>query len=195
MVDSDVPAIADIVRTTWEMDTYGVEIAYPASEFYVRASLAGSAFSYSAVVDGHTVGCVIGAVGKIPSGMVRDRRWNPAAVESLKGTEGYERFASDMDVIETTDDELLEKCGVTFDSQLVLLIISEEMRGMGIGGKLCMKAIEEFRNRGCSSVLIFTDDDCGYGYYDHLGATRLATKAVRLANEDLLMMAYQYIVK
>ena len=45
MLESDVPDIADIVLTTWEMETYGREIARPSSEVYVLEHLYSRSFA------------------------------------------------------------------------------------------------------------------------------------------------------
>lgn len=85
--------------------------------------------------------------------------------------------------------------GIDFDGELVLLIVSEDSRGKGFGRMLFDSAIGYFREMDAHDILIFTDDDCGFGFYDSLGARRLAFRDVRLVNEDLRMMAYHYIVK
>lgn len=77
----------------------------------------------------------------------------------------------------------------------MLLIVSEDSRGKGFGRMLFDSAMGYFRENTARDILIFTDDDCGFGFYDSLGANRLAYRDVRLVNEDLRMMAYHYIVE
>lgn len=107
----------------------------------------------------------------------------------IRHIEGYDRFLSDIRTIDSTDRDLRRMVGRT-DGQLLLLIVAEEMRGRGIGMALYEHAMDEMRREGCRSVLIFTDDDCGYSFYDRDGCIKLGERTVRLDSEYLRMMAY-----
>ena len=51
-------------------------------------------------------------------------------------------------------------------------------------------ALEIFRDNGCESIVIFTDNDCGYSFYDNMGCSRVADTKVELDKELLHMMTY-----
>ncbi|MDO5852812.1 MAG: GNAT family N-acetyltransferase [Thermoplasmata archaeon] len=188
MEDSDLPAVQAMVRDVWEMDTYG-EIGEEASYLYTSQCVDRGDFSYVLEEDGAVLGCVVGRIVhtfSFPRHPLRMMR----TVLSMRGRPGYEDAMSDMRILDSTDAELLKSAGRGFDGELVLLIVSGDARGRGIGRKLYNLALDEFRSRGCREIFLFTDDDCGYGFYESSGAVRLAERPVRLANEDLLMMIY-----
>lgn len=104
---------------------------------------------------------------------------------------GYREFVSDIDIIDRSYEDMLRRSEAVFDAQLELLIVSPEHRGKGVGKALYEAAMVEFRKRGKHSVLIFTDDDCGYGFYDQDGCERLETREIRLSSETLCNMMYR----
>lgn len=116
-----------------------------------------------------------------------DRILFESALEGLAGSDG---FLEDMDVIDGTDCLLYEGCGIRFDSEIVLLIVSGSHRGRGFGRILLECALGHLCSLSRSSTLVFTDDDCGYGFYDAMGGRLLASRDVQLVNERLRMMAY-----
>ena len=191
--EGDMVPLAEIVCSIWEMDTYGSDIGIPASMAYLRSCMGRSTFIRTLVSEGSVVGCVMARSGDFALDICQDLENYEGP--SLSGYEGADKLMSDMMILDTADVSMKEETGVVFDGELVLLIISEEAQGHGFGTILFRQAEEYFRDQGSESVLIYTDDDCGYGFYDRLGARCVASRDVRLANEDLHMMLYHYIVR
>ena len=190
--EGDMVPLAEIVCRIWEMDSYGPDIGIPASMAYVRSCIARSTFVRTLLSEGSVVGCVMARAGDFALDIGQDLE--NYGGPSLTGYEGADRLLSDMTILDTADVSMKEEAGVVFDGELVLLILSEEAQGHGFGTILFRQAEEYFREQGSESVLIYTDDDCGYGFYDRLGARCIASRDVRLASEDLHMMLYRYIV-
>lgn len=183
-----------MILTTWEMDSYGEGLGVPTSEAYLQSCIRSSRFIRVLEDDGNVIGCVMARVGRnhIGFGAIADAiRFS----RRIRGLDGVDGFLSDIKVLNGTDRQLKRECGMDFDGELVLLIVSEDSRGKGFGRMLFDTAERYFRENKACDILIFTDDDCGYGFYDSIGARRLAVRDVRLVNEDLRMMAYHYIVK
>lgn len=190
----DRPAIASMILTTWDMDSYGEGLGIPTSEAYLQSCIRNSRFIRVLEDEDGVKGCVMARAGRnrIRFGEIADAfRFGGR----IHGMDGIDSFLSDIRILNDTDRKLKRECGMSFDGELVLLIVSEDSRGKGYGKMLFESAEGYFREHGAQDILIFTDDDCGYGFYDRLGARRLATRDVRLVNEDLRMMAYHYIVK
>lgn len=191
--EGDMVPLAEIVCSIWEMDTYGSDIGIPASMAYLRSCMGRSTFIRTLVSEGSVVGCVMARSGDFALDICQDLENYEGP--SLSGYEGADKIMSDMMILDTADVSMKEETGVVFDGELVLLIISEEAQGHGFGTILFRQAEEYFRDQGSESVLIYTDDDCGYGFYDRLGPRCIASRDVRLASEDLHMMLYHYIVR
>lgn len=166
--DSDLDALSDIINVTWEMDSYGSEIAKPASDAYLQSCIRRSHFIRVIEEDGQAAGCVmLGTSKPCPRiSAIIDRFLFTRALEGLPGADG---FLQDMEVTYGTDCLLYDECRVPFDSEIVLLIVSESHRGRGFGRILLECAMEHIRSKSLSSTLVFTDDDCGYGFYDAIG--------------------------
>ena len=191
--DSDLDALSDIINVTWEMDSYGSGIAKPASDAYLQSCIRRSDFIRVIEEDGQAAGCVMVGTTKPCPGIsaIVDRFMFARALEGLPGADG---FLEDMEIIDETDRLLYEECRVPFDSEIVLLIVSEFHRGKGFGRVLLECAMRHLRSKSLSSTLVFTDDDCGYGFYDAMGGRLLASRDVDLVNEKLRMMAYILVV-
>lgn len=194
MEDSDFDALSDIINVTWEMDSYGSGIAKPASDAYLQSCIRRSDFIRIIEEDGKAAGCVmVGTSKPCPNiSAIIDRFLFTRVLEGLPGADG---FLQDMELIDETDRLLYEDCGTPFDSEMVLLIVSESHRRKGYGRILLECALEHLRSLSLHCTLVFTDDDCGYEFYDAMGGRLLACRDVDLVNEKLRMMAYILIVE
>ncbi|MDY2777118.1 MAG: GNAT family N-acetyltransferase [Collinsella sp.] len=59
-------------------------------------------------------------------------------------------------------------------AQINLIIILSEWQGRGLGRRLLDKARTEIRAQGRTTFFLMTDSESDYGFYDHLGMTRVA---------------------
>lgn len=60
--------------------------------------------------------------------------------------------------------------------EITLLVIGPAFQGNGIGKALLADAIAYLRHHGVAGFFLATDDGCDFGFYDHLGLERIATK-------------------
>lgn len=191
--DSDIDMLSGMICRIWEMDTYGEDLGIPASRAYLESCMERSSFIRVLESDGVVMGCVMARSGDQSIDVERDREVYTSG--PLAGAPGLDKLVEDMMILDRADLTLREESDAAFDGELVLLIVSEAGQGRGFGRMLFEAALGYFREQGLNSILIYTDDDCSYGFYDRLGAICLATKYVHLMNEDLHMMLYLYIVK
>ena len=191
--DRDIDMLSGMICRIWEMDTYGRGLGIPASRAYLESCMGRSSFIRVLESDGVVMGCVMARSGDQVIDVERDIEVYTSG--PLAGAPGLDNLVEDMMILDRADLTLREESDAAFDGELVLLIVSEAGQGRGYGRMLFEEALGYFREQGLSSILIYTDDDCGYGFYDRLGAMCLASKDVHLMNEDLHMMLYRYIVK
>ena len=58
------------------------------------------------------------------------------------------------------------------DAAVKLLIVSPDVKGLGLGGKLFSAALERLRETGAAGYHLLTDDSCDFGFYEHKGLTQ-----------------------
>jgi hypothetical protein len=46
---------------------------------------------------------------------------------------------------------------------------------MGLGRKLIEEAARSASSYGCTGLFFYTDTDCNFGFYDHMGALRVGS--------------------
>ncbi len=61
-----------------------------------------------------------------------------------------------------------------FDAELMLFIVSSDMRGYGVGSMLWQSMLDFFDREGVRSYRLRTDTDCNYMFYGRHGMKRIA---------------------
>lgn len=64
---------------------------------------------------------------------------------------------------------LIEKRHEIPESEIRLLFISSDTRGLNLGKYLVEEFINEATNKNCLSVSLYSDKDCNYKFYERLG--------------------------
>ncbi len=87
------------------------------------------------------------------------------------------------------EHELMEHAGAEFGIQdvgeIVLLIVTENARGQGVGRELLRKGIAWLLAHDASRVRLVTDDDCDWQAYEHLGMQRvLEATAITVTSKE-----------
>lgn len=71
------------------------------------------------------------------------------------------------------ENALLKKAAEEYGSdgvgQIVLLIVSEDARGQGVGRKLMQRGVAWLQEHGATTTRLVTDDDCDWEFYERLG--------------------------
>lgn len=73
-----------------------------------------------------------------------------------------------------TTEQLARPIAYRSQAELRLLMLDKSARGMSVGSQLLDHAQESMRASGAKSYYLYTDSDCDYSFYDHLGFTREA---------------------
>ncbi len=81
-----------------------------------------------------------------------------------------------LDELRATE-EMREEAGLGDQPRILLLVVSAEARGLGIGKRLLEKAVDHFRRHGADRFWLVTDTDCDWPFYEHLGLSRMAERA------------------
>ena len=81
----------------------------------------------------------------------------------------------------------------SFDGEVALFAVSEEVQGLGIGSNLFDSFLHYLKEEHVNSFFLFTDTSCNYGFYDHKKLERIAQKKQRITEPlDKKMEFYIY---
>ncbi|MDO4807802.1 MAG: GNAT family N-acetyltransferase [Coriobacteriales bacterium] len=78
----------------------------------------------------------------------------------------------EKEFVDKAQDELgSEDVGI-----IELLILAPEAQGTGVGRKLFEMGVSWLRERGALTVRLLTDDECDWGFYEHMGMHRAMSR-------------------
>ncbi len=186
----DGPKLSRIVTSTWDFDK-GITDPFAASRpglIYLYSCLKNGSFIEVAEHDGQPVGIVIGRTAKVPMHPGFSTRLAAYKLHSHLDSELRE-FARKWTPYFEAYDELDEETGAAsgaFDAEIVLFIVSDSMRGKGVGKRLFNDALDFFRESGAESFFLHTDTDCNFEFYERFGMERLAERRINIPGEEEL---------
>ena len=158
-------------------------------------------FAEVAVMDGKLVGIIAVSAGgqeskfAQPWGKLLDEHKNKLKEIDGHGSEFMQKFS----VAESkVNRQMVADAWDGEENELVLLIISVETRGKGVGSAMWQRASDYFASVGVARAYFFTDSTCDWQYYEHRGMKRLAETTFDQHKESLLperMFLYEYEIK
>lgn len=197
--EKDFRASAGILGDTW----FGDE---PETE---RVILGGAAFAdmmrrvtYSqvALVDGKVAGVTLARAGDPdPQTAASWLRVADGLVEHLRDINAAEadRALVNARAENAIDAELLAMSGCDERYEVVLLICSEDVRGLGLGKTLLDCSEAYLISQGAREAFLYTDEGCTWGFYEHRGLRRAAElhpeSEGSASGADLLSGYYLYV--
>lgn len=173
----DATDLAQIILDTWAFgegvcDKQTTHMGHA----YLYFCMLQADFTQVAEIDGHAVGVIMGrTLGK------RLRPW--IALKCLYHgialwlSDAYQKVSVLFQGYEENSDLLDRMSGVTdgkFGAEVALFIVSERVRGCGVGSVLFERLNEFFRERKIQHYYLHTDTACTYTFYEWKGLKRLA---------------------
>lgn len=190
--EEDCEPIASIMCDVWSMASYGADVAMPGSRMYCCQCVLASSFIRVAEVDGRIVGCVGARYGNERIEAPWAKRMLQQERDSVSDSEDGSRMIAEFESYDSIDRDLGIRTGIDTDAELTILILSKHCRGLGLGRMMFDAACDYLRSKGASSMMLYTDTDCNTGFYDALGAERVATSGMMCLGEPLGMFLYRY---
>lgn len=74
---------------------------------------------------------------------------------------------------------IIDERGIPDDDCVLLLVVSSEARGLGLGRRLLDASRAYLRDQGAPMFHLVTDTGCDWQFYEHLGLERLGERAGR----------------
>ena len=186
--EEDFPEIKEIIDETWEYsDLFDGERALDAAlGLYFNQVLYGCSFGKAAVLDGKVIGVIFGYVnGESPKYRMMQEDNSEYILTLLNMPEGERKNINEyMSKLHYTYEKLLNGKKASYDGTLDFLILSEEARGLKIGRKLWDELAVYFKKNDVKSIYVFTDTECNFGFYEHLGFSRKGQQDVTYIFDD-----------
>ncbi len=176
----DHPQIKQILCDIWHFDRYMKSDRSLALllDMLLHSYYYASNYTQAAVKDGKILGFVFGNSNKRPARRNSFLHLLGVTLDRLRLTlspEGREGLAVQIR-ISRLGGQLMEHREGQFDGELVLFATAQQVRGQGIGKKLLFAFNDYLRDSGAKFIYLMSDSFCNYGFYEHLGYRRIATK-------------------
>lgn len=166
----DFKYLAKIIQDTWYGGKWDrANIPYFLSLRYLYHTLARHDFSKVALKNGEPVGLVLARGKTFPFVNKRFSLYSfwmsCKLLFSKEGREGMQGSREEQAI----DDFLLEDTGNDFDGELILFIVGEDARGLGVGSSLFRQFLDYQMTIKTKEYFLFTDDACTVEFYDRKG--------------------------
>ena len=189
IIESDYRPLAEILDEEWKFHLYSKSKGLDMAEYYLFHCLDGANEAMVLAVDGRPDGIVIiREVGEDRLDFSKDLQRCHRAIED---DPSFERCIEDLKAINDQYEIFARDHKTPDQAELRLVIISERDKGMGLGRILIDEALRMASSRGKRGLFFFTDTDCNYGFYDHIGAVREAEAEIVCMGMPLGMFAYR----
>ena len=180
--NSDLSDIKDIIDDSWDwVDLFESEGSLEATlGLYLNMVLYESSFTKVAVHNGKIVGVIMGYVeGDEPKGRLLMDDSASFALKLMNTTKNDRKAAYKyLSKTRVIYEEMFEEVGIDYDANLVFFVVSEDARGLNIGKLLWLELLEYFKQKEVRSVYLFSDTECNFGFYDHIGFTKKTEREV-----------------
>jgi len=188
LCSADLPKIREIVNDSWDWASlFEKQEALEATlGLYVNMALHKSSFTKVAVLDSQPVGVIMGYVdGDEPVGrllMDDSAIYTLALLNTVEHDQKaiYEYLSKTQEVY----DKLYETVGIDYDANLVFIAVTEKARGLNVGKQLWFKLLDYLKQKDVQSVYLFSDTECNFGFYDHMGFTKRVSLETQFVFED-----------
>lgn len=193
--ERDIPALSVILRDLWHDDVAPAQYALLEATRDLIDCLSRSDFAVVAELDGDAVGICSARLAHAasPGDAWEDRLAHTDQLMSERYPDQARHYRIRIEGEHRCDGQLIEAAGITMESELVVLALGERARGHGAGRELLQATCDRLVREGARAAYLFTDSDCTWQFYEHLGFSRAASVAPADADElDLPDEMYLY---
>jgi len=188
-IPQDYKVLSEAIDLEWKFSTYTKESGLLIAEYYLVQCLNGANHAITATVDGE------------PKGILVLKGMGPSSIDVSVRRKELEEVLSDnpsFKIFLKADHELEEMYGRFVKeykssdlAELSLLILCKDAKGYGLGRTLIEEAKRLVTEAGKKGIFFYSDTDCNYGFYDHMGAERIGSGSMSYAGEPLTMYVYR----
>ncbi|MEG2984514.1 MAG: GNAT family N-acetyltransferase [Peptostreptococcaceae bacterium] len=164
---------------------------------YLQGCLLDSSFSKVAEKDNQVIGIILGNAKEDKKHLRKFSNmlsWASSGTKLAFSSKENKKAVKEFSKVTKTYNELI--CGKQNDFQgcIQLFIVSKESRGLGVGKTLIKYLSDYMVSMDVSSIYLYTDTRCNYGFYDSQNFKRLSEKEIYFESvpEKLNVFLYGY---
>lgn len=173
----DYPQIEDIIRKTWNYDQFcSPKTAKQLAKIFLLSVLANQTYTQVALIDDKCVGVIMAKnIKEHHCPFIFHFNQFISIFKLLISKEGRDvtNIFSDVNDI---DRQLLQASHKEYQGELAFFAIDESYRGIGLGRKLFLQALDYMKEANIDEFYLYTDTSCNYHFYEHLGMIRRVEK-------------------
>ncbi|MFD1174509.1 GNAT family N-acetyltransferase [Oceanobacillus picturae] len=165
--------------------------------FYLQDCIVSSSFSKVAEKDNKVIGIILGNAQKDKHRLKKTYNIISIACTFLKGIFISRENKKAINVFLETQkvyNEMFQGKEKNFQGSIELFIVSQESRGLGVGGELLNSLTNYMKSMRVNSIYVFTDNECNYGFYDSKNFKRINEKEIIFEQfkDRLTVFLYEY---
>ncbi|RDY29509.1 GNAT family N-acetyltransferase [Romboutsia weinsteinii] len=166
---------------------------------YLHGCIMDSSFSRVAVKNNNVIGIILGSAKNDKNNLKKlhnNLSFLSACTKLLASSKEDKMLIKEFSIIKDTYKEIISGKEDSFQGCVQLFIVSQESRGLGIGKTLVSDLFDYMKSMSVSSLYLYTDTRCNYGFYDNNNFNRINEKEIYFnsidANLDVFLYSYTF---
>ncbi|MBE6528076.1 MAG: GNAT family N-acetyltransferase [Thermoplasmata archaeon] len=192
-VPEDFGDLSRIIDDEWEFGLYSEENGRRMAEFYLLSCIDGSDRAVTLLADGKAKGVLI---LKEMGGPAIDMSEELSLLQGeLSSDPGFRQLLEDMDSLYGCYTGFANDAKRDEWAELRLLIVADECKGHGFGRMMMDEAERIAESSRKTGFFFYTDTDCNFGFYDHIGSSRVAEREIMCMGTPLTVYGYSLVFR
>jgi len=203
---ADIPAIKAVIAATWDWVSLikDEKTLDSAISIYLNQVLYAATFGRVAVLNGNVAGVIFGVIdGAAPEyRMCMEDTTQHAVVLLGASKEDRENIYEYLSRLHIIYEELVSGFIGSYGGTVDFLVLAKEAQGLGVGKSLWVALKSYFEEneknkKSVTSVYLYSDTECNFGFYEHLGFTKRAEQDVTFVfnGEDFKTSIFLYDIQ
>ncbi|MDU4889856.1 MAG: GNAT family N-acetyltransferase [Clostridium sp.] len=195
----DYKTIKYLINKAFGFDEFLKDDAFldSALNIYLQECILSSNFSKVAVKNNKVIGIILGSAKNDKNKLRKPSNYLSALASLLKiafAKKENKKDLKEFSKIQNIYNEMIKDKENEFQGCIQLFIVSEESRGLGVGKALLNQLFNYMTSMKVTSLYLYTDTRCNYGFYDSQNFKRLMEKELKfqVVPETLKIFLYGY---